>query len=196
MQIPSLSDITELHQKYAPDEVALESVWTHCQIVRDICLQVCNGMTDINVELITAGALLHDIGAYKFYIDGVIQLENYITHGLLGYELMQKEDLDEAVCRFALLHTGIGISKQEVIDRKLPLPVRDYIPETVEERIVMYADKFHSKPKPSFNTAAWYAEYTRSRFGEGEDEKFMKLVEEFGEPDLSQLAQRYSHNIR
>ena len=197
MQIPTLSDITELHQKYAPDEVALESVWTHCQIVRDLSLQIAENITDINIELLTAGALLHDIGVYKLYIGGVLDTANYITHGLRGYELLQKEYLDDSVCRFALLHTGVGISKQEVIDQKLPIPARNYIADTMEEKIVMYADKFHSKTTPpTFNSGAWYAENIRSKFGELKAQQFKQFITKFGEPDLSQLAQRYSHNIR
>jgi uncharacterized protein len=39
----------------------------------------------------------------------------------------------------------VGILAEEVRRNSLPLPVRDMVPETLEERIVCLADKFYSK---------------------------------------------------
>ena len=51
----------------------------------------------------------------------------------------------ESCARICERHTGSGITAQEVRDQSLPLPVRDYLPETVEEQLVCLADKFFSK---------------------------------------------------
>lgn len=35
------------------------------------------------------------------------------------------------------------------MSQNLPVPPADYLAETAEERLVMYADKFHSKSRPT-----------------------------------------------
>jgi uncharacterized protein len=111
--------------------------------------------------------------------------------------LLKKEGFDEAICRFAMLHTGVGITKVEIEKNKLPLPARDYIAETDEEKIVMYADKFHSKSEPPlFNSVKWYEEHLEHKLGADKVELFQKLIEEFGEPDLKLLMKRYDQPIR
>jgi uncharacterized protein len=197
MKLPTLDEMNNLHKKYAPNKEALEDVWKHCHIVRRIARQIADDYYPTNKELIEAGALLHDIGVYKLYHNGVIDESKYITHGLLGYELLKEEGFDEELCRFALLHTGVGITKEDVEKNKLPLPAHDYIAETDEEKIVMYADKFHSKSTPpTFNSVAWYKDYLSKKFGAHKVDLFEKLLEEFGEPDLKALMSRYGQPIR
>jgi len=45
-------------------------------------------------------------------------------------------------------HTGAGITADDVRTQSLPIPERDYLPETIEEKLICVADKFFSK-KPS-----------------------------------------------
>jgi uncharacterized protein len=197
MKLLTFDDIQALHKKYAPNEEALASVLEHCQIVRDIALQIAEGLDSVDRDLLEVGALLHDIGVYRLYHDGEIDWPRYIMHGFLGYELLQKEGLDEAVCRFALLHTGVGLSKDDPEIQSVGMPVRDYIPETDEEKIVMYADKFHTKiVPPTFNSVTWYTEYLRSKFGEAKAQRFIAFVQQFGEPDLKPLIAKYGQGIR
>lgn len=127
--------------------------------------------------------------------NGEIDHKNYIQHGVRGYELLKEEGFDESICRIASCHTGVGLSKQEVIDEGLPLPPQDYTAETTEERLVMYADKFHTKTTPpKFMTTAAYREHTR-KFGEQKVERFNDLIAEFGEPDIETLAKKYRLEI-
>ena len=51
----------------------------------------------------------------------------------------------EAFARICERHTGSGITAAEVRAQALPIPVRDYLPETLEEKLVCLADKFFSK---------------------------------------------------
>ena len=44
-------------------------------------------------------------------------------------------------------HTGTGITCEQIIREQLPIPVGDYLPRTLEERLICYADKFYSKTK-------------------------------------------------
>lgn len=197
MKLPTIEEINELHRKHAPSKEALDSVLTHCQIVSIIALQIADDNQNVDTQLVEVGALLHDIGVYKLYNGSEVDKSlNYITHGLRGYELLKEEGYDEVICRFALLHTGVGITAEDVKQQNLPLPERDYVAETAEERIVMYADKFHSKSAPpTFNSPEWFREHLE-KFGADKISSFDELVDEFGIPDLKPLMARYGQNIR
>jgi uncharacterized protein len=115
---------------------------------------------------------------------------HYLRHGLLGHELLAEEGLPEAICRFASRHTGMGLSREDVRRQGLPLPAGDYLAESGEEQLVMYADKFHTKTDPPvFVTAAAYAVSIR-RFGEDKAATFAAMRERFGEPDLTPFTGR------
>jgi uncharacterized protein len=199
MRIPTDDDILGLHEKHAPTAEALDLVYTHCVIVCGIAEQLHSRLTAgqrIDIDLARAGALLHDVGVYRLYdkagnLDGV----NYIRHGILGHELLQEEGVPEAICRFASHHTGVGLTRADVIAQRLPLPPADYLAETSEEQLVMYSDKFHSKKSPPvFFTAAAYAARV-SRFGPEKVAAFEAMRATFGDPDLAPLADAYGHRI-
>lgn len=190
-----LATISDLHHKYAPHSMAFELVFTHCQIVWELAEQlIASAQLAVDVEFVHAACLLHDLGVYRLYLpNGEIDHKNYIKHGVLGHELLAAEGFDENICRIASCHTGVGLTAQEVIDEGLPLPPGDYMARTTEERLIMYADKFHTKTTPpAFMTAATYAKQA-AEFGK--EARFQQLVDEFGEPDLQILAQKYGLTI-
>lgn len=56
----------------------------------------------------------------------------------------------ESLARIAERHTSSGLTHAEIIAARLPLPLdRSYMPETVEEKLICYADCFYSKTKLS-----------------------------------------------
>jgi uncharacterized protein len=192
VQIPGDQEIRALHNKYAPSRAAFGLVYTHCVIVCGIAEQLLAGSDlGLDAELVRAGCLLHDIGVYLLYdAAGRIDQAHYLRHGLLGHELLAREGFPEAICRFASCHTGMGLSRDDVRRQGLPLPVGDYLAESGEEQLVMYADKFHSKTDPpTFVTATAYAASLR-RFGEDKAAAFAAMRERFGEPDLTPFAGR------
>lgn len=197
MGIPDDAAIRALHERHAPTPEALDAVFGHCRIVSEIARQLhASSGTGADPGLVRAGALLHDVGVYRLY-DAAGQLDQagYIRHGLLGYELLRGEGLPEAVCRFALRHTGVGITREDVLRQGLPLPPADYVAETPEETLVMYADKFHTKAAPpAFLTAAAYAAYVR-RFGADKVAAFAALRAVFGDPDLAPLTAAYGQRV-
>ena len=199
MTLPSLATIEQLHQRYAPTPAVLELVYTHCQIVRDIALQLIDTHhISVDRQLVEAGCLLHDIGVYTlFTADGIERSDlHYITHGIRGAEILQREGLPAPIVRYADHHTGVGISKTDITSQNLPLPVADYLAESTEERLVMYADKFHSKnDPPCFNTHSYYRA-SLLRFGADKQTAFDALTAEFGEPDLDPLIARYGHIVQ
>ncbi|MEV5689626.1 HD domain-containing protein [Micromonospora globbae] len=191
--IPTDEQIRALHERYAPTEEAFDLVYTHCRIVCAVAEHLLDRRhAPVDVDLVRAGCLLHDIGVYRLYgTAGELDHDNYVRHGVLGHALLRDLGLPEVVARFCSHHTGVGITRADVRRQRLPLPVGDYTADTVEERLVMYADKFHSKTTPpTFVTAASYAAAVR-RFGEDKVTRFAELVETFGEPDLDLLSRRY-----
>jgi uncharacterized protein len=150
----------------------------------------------VDVELVRAGSLLHDIGVYRLYDGaGALDYASYLRHGVLGYELLGEEGFPETLRRFASHHTGVGISRADVVAQRLPLPVADYLAETGEERLVMYADKFHSKTTPPVFLTASAAAARLARFGPEKVRAFQALRDTFGEPDLGPLSRAYGHAV-
>ncbi|GII91727.1 HD domain-containing protein [Sinosporangium siamense] len=196
MRIPGDSAIRALHAKYAPSAEAFELVYTHCEIVAGIAGQLLERIDGaVDAELVRAGGLLHDIGVYGLYVDGELDHARYIRHGILGYELLAGERLPEVLCRFCSCHTGVGISREDVLTQGLPLPVDDYVAVSAEEALVMYADKFHSKTDPPvFVSAATYTTQIR-RFGEDKARAFLSMIERFGLPDLEPFITKYGCTV-
>jgi uncharacterized protein len=195
--IPDEAAIRALHERHAPTPEALDQVYTHCRIVCDIAEQLhASSGLGADVGLVRAGALLHDVGVYRLYdAAGRLDHARYIWHGLLGYELLRGEGLAEALCRFASHHTGVGITREDVLRQQLPLPPADYVAETPEEALVMYADKFHTKTAPpAFLTAPAYAAYVR-RFGANQVAAFEAMRAAFGDPDLAPLTAAYGQRV-
>lgn len=221
MRIPDDEEIFALHVRHAPTLEALAAVYTHSEIVRRVATALLAGLSpaagsatedvpaedgawrhgtrrhDIDAELVRAGCLLHDVGVYRLYDEsGRLGHAGYIRHGVLGHELLAEAGYPEALCRFASRHTGVGITRDDVLRQELPLPPADYVAQTPEEALVMYADKFHTKATPpSFLTAATYAAEV-ARFGADKPATFARLRARFGEPDLAALSAAYGHGVR
>ncbi|MEU0933825.1 HDIG domain-containing metalloprotein [Embleya sp. NPDC005971] len=196
--VPTVAEITALHRAYAPTRAAFEKVHTHCGIVWRIAEQLLDGPAGAGVDrdLVRAGCLLHDIGVYRLYDeDGRLDGANYVRHGLLGVEILRKEGLPESLHRFCSCHTGVGLTRDDVLSRQLPIPVDDYLAESVEERLVMYADKFHSKSNPPrFLRPDTFAAKIR-RFGDDKVVAFQALADEFGAPELDALSAEFGHRV-
>ncbi|MFG1886375.1 HD domain-containing protein [Micromonospora sp. NPDC049051] len=195
--IPTDEQIRALHERYAPTEEAFLLVYTHCQIVCAVAEQLLDrNRSALSVALVRAGSLLHDIGVYRLYdATGQLDHENYIRHGILGHALLRDLGFPELISRFCSHHTGVGLTQEDVLRQRLPLPVNDYTADTVEEQLVMYADKFHSKTTPpTLVTTASYAATVR-RFGADKVARFAALVEKFGEPDLLPISRRFQQPL-
>jgi len=193
-RIPGEKEVKALHEKYAPNTDAYDRIFTHCLIVWDIAKQIIEDkQLDIDVELVKAGCLIHDIGAYSLFSDGWFDENMYITHGIVGYELLKKEGYGEQLCRIASHHTGVGLSRIDIEQQQLPLPDEDFLAETTEEALVMYADKFHSK-HPRFNSYEGYKK-TVSKFGDDKLRRFEELAYQFGIPNMQILANKYDQPL-
>ncbi len=199
LALPTYDQIEALHKKYAPTDSVLDLVFTHCKIVSEIAVQLAeNSGANVDIELVKVGCLLHDIGVYPLFNDEGQEIDpsKYVSHGIRGEEILRNEGFDEKLYRFASHHTGAGITKKQIIEKSLPLPAEDFLAETPEEELVMYADKFHSKTiPPFFNSHKYYSEYI-TRFGDEAQQSFANLTDKFGKPDLAPFMARYGHDLR
>jgi uncharacterized protein len=109
-----------------------------------------------------------------------------LCHGIIGREILDSIGL----FRHALVcerHTGAGLTEQEIIDQKLPLPHRDLLPLSLEEKVVCYADKFYSKSHIAPAKPVEDVIRQLSKYGEGTVSRFNAMVETFGLPDYGSL---------
>ena len=128
----------------------------HSEQVRDKAFAILANPSrpplDLDPELVSAGALLHDVGILQCHAPSILceGTRPYIAHGVIGAEMLRdygrSHGLDmEPFARICERHTGAGITAEDVRIQGLPLPERDYLPETPEEKLVCLADKFFSK---------------------------------------------------
>ncbi|MFF9474133.1 HD domain-containing protein [Streptomyces roseolus] len=197
MEIPSYDEIRALHRKHAPSDAAFELVFTHCEIVASLAEQFLSRHgRGVDADLVRAGCLLHDIGVYRLYDSaGRLDGASYVTHGVLGHRLLAAEGLPETLCRFCSCHTGVGLTQEDVLTQGLPIPPADYVPVTPEERMVMYADKFHSKSTPPRFVSPDTFEARIARFGPEKVTTFQALRRQYGDPELDALAAAHGHAV-
>ena len=71
-------------------------------------------------------------------------------------------------------------TKQQIEERQLPLPHQDFLPETIEEKLICYADKFFSKSHPERMKTMEQAEKSIAKFGDDGVVRFQQWAELFG----------------
>ena len=118
-----------LHKACCPPDVI-----AHARAVAECAREIAERYNErhqnhADLELVIAGALLHDIGRAR---------SNGIDHAVVGAEIAQAFGLDTRIVRIIKRHIGAGIPKEEA--ERLGLPREDYLPETTEEMIVAHAD--------------------------------------------------------
>ena len=137
-----------IHKYYAGQPELEQILLKHSEDVAQRVLEIAEAHPEFHLDrqFLYEAAMLHDIGILYVDAPGICCLGTrpYICHGMLGAELLRNEGLP-AHARVAERHTGTGLTKEEILRQSLPLPPRDFVPETLEEKIICYADKFFSK---------------------------------------------------
>ena len=85
---------------------------------------------ELDFEFVGRGALFHDLGKAKTH---------EIEHGKIGAEMGKAMGLPEGITAVMEKHIRGGLTSEEAIE--LGLPVKDYTLHTLEERIIIYADR-------------------------------------------------------
>lgn len=124
--------------------------------------------------------MLHDIGIFlthapKIHCHGT---QPYLLHGRLGAQLLREEGRED-LARVCERHTGTGLTRENIIALDLPLPHQDFLPETIEEIIVCYADKFYSKTHLDRERTVEQTARSLQRFGEEGVAKFLDWAARF-----------------
>lgn len=178
--------IFEIIEKYyRPDSVGYNIYLSHSLVVTKLALRIAriHPQFHANEEVIEFGGMLHDVGI--LFTDapqiGCFGDLPYIAHGYKGRELLEKEGLP-LIAPICERHIGVGISVADIESHNLPLPKREMMPKSIEEKIICYADKFYSKstknlflPKPMHKV-----QKSISKYGEDKWKLFEGMMELFG----------------
>ena len=143
--------VEEIIAKYYADNEALRNVLlTHSRSVAEMAVALAQRHPEYHLDetFVWEAAMLHDVGIFltdapRIFCRGK---EPYIRHGYLGAELLRSEGMPRHA-RVAERHTGTGLTEQSIRAQSLPLPLQDFCPETLEEQLICYADKFYSKTR-------------------------------------------------
>jgi uncharacterized protein len=134
--LPSREQAVELLRK----SNCSPQVISHCQAVAELSLEIASQLKkkdfDLDLRLVEAGALLHDIGRSK---------TNAVDHGVIGAQIAEQIGLPETVADIIRKHVGGGFMAKEAAE--LGWPVGNYTPTSLEEKIVSYADKLVDNSK-------------------------------------------------
>jgi len=91
----------------------------------------------IDCNLILAGALLHDLGRCQ---------SHELDHAIIGADILRKLNYPTCLCQLVENHLLAGIKKEEASE--LGLPEKDFIPLSLEEKIVSYSDNISKNNIP------------------------------------------------
>ncbi len=131
--IPDEERCLALHAKYGSND----RIVNHCRTVARVSERLADAFqrrgVKVDAEAILAGALLHDIGRNR---------TQTVEHGYVGAKILEDEGVDPIVVEIVRRHVGAGISAEEAAS--LGFPKGDYLPRTLEQRVVCFADKMVS----------------------------------------------------
>lgn len=129
----------DLLRKYGCSPGVIEHCHAVAAYAREIAMDIksCTiknrAQMNIDIDLVYTGGLLHDIGRSRTH---------GISHAVEGAKIAIENGLDEKLINIIERHIGAGIPEEEAA--ALGLPAKDYIPLTLEEKIVAHADNLVS----------------------------------------------------
>ena len=162
-------DYLSIINKYYPDDDDLRRLLLkHSRQVADRSLQIVKKHVElpVDVQFLEEAAMLHDIGIYQCDAPSILchGTEPYIRHGQIGGDLLRQEGFPRHA-RVAERHTGTGLPGFE--------------PETLEEQIICYADKFYSKSRPDHVRTVLETAQSLEKFGHAGVDKFLEWSRKF-----------------
>lgn len=155
---------------------------THSRQVARRALHIVDTHPDLGIDrqFVLEAAMIHDIGIIRCDAPGIFcyGADPYIRHGVDGGAMMRAEGYPRHA-RVCERHTGAGLSRDEIVRQQLPLPHVSLLPETMEEQVICYADKFYSKSHLDHEKTIAEAEHSLAKFGEEGLERFHRWVSMF-----------------
>lgn len=176
-------DYQKIIDKYYPEGNELRAIiMRHSRDVVDRALAIADRHPELGLNrvFLEEAAMLHDIGVFRTDAPGIqcFGTEPYIRHGIIGAEIMRAEGFPRHA-RVCERHTGTGITREAIRQLELPLPDRDFMPETLEEQVICYADKFFSKSHLERVRTVEQASASLAKFGEEGVVRFKKWAAMF-----------------
>ena len=154
----------------------------HSRAVADKALEIARRHPELGVDeqFMEEAALLHDIGIVGVDAPGIAcyGTEPYIRHGVIGAGMLRYEGL-ERHARVCERHTGTGLTLEQIVAQGLPLPHQDLQPQTIEEQIICFADKFFSKTRLDTEKSVEQVRRSLEKFGADGLLKFDAWCEQF-----------------
>lgn len=171
-----------IDQYYPQGSKARDILLMHSECVTRKALQIADKHPELKLDrtFIQEAAMLHDIGIVKCDAPGIecFGIEPYIKHGIIGADMLRAAGHPKHA-RVCERHTGAGIALQDIIDQHLPLPHQDFLPETMEEQVICYADKFYSKTHLDRVRTPEQALKSIGRFGKAGAKRFARWMQLF-----------------
>jgi uncharacterized protein len=115
--------------------VSQPNVINHIEKVTEKSLELGKKLKEkginVDIQLLETAGYLHDIGR---------SVSHGVDHGVEGAKILKENGFSEPVIKMVERHIGAGITFEEAAN--LGLPKRDFIPQTLGEKTLAYADKF------------------------------------------------------
>lgn len=144
-----MDPITIIEKFYQPGTDLYNRLIDHSRQVAQKSLEIADTIMDRQPDrdFLEKAAMLHDIGIFLTRAPsiGCTGDKPYICHGILGRQLLDNEGLPEKFGLVCERHTGAGITRENIRTNNLPLPQREMVPVSLEEKIICVADKYYSK---------------------------------------------------
>ena len=182
-------DYQSLIDKYYPLDNELKRILlVHSRSVAAMALRICEAHPELSLDkqFVEEAAMLHDIGIFRCNAPGIqcFGTKPYICHGQLGAEILRAEGFPRHA-RVCERHTGAGLSMTDIQSQHLPIIVppvpsaeqdntfwEPFLPETLEEKLICYADKFFSKTRLDNQKTVEQAEKSLAKFGDAGVHRF------------------------
>ena len=182
-------DYQAIIDEYYPEDDELRGLLLkHSRQVADRCLQIANKHRELplDVQFLEEAAMLHDIGIRWCHAPGIFchGEEHYLRHGLIGGQVLREKGF-ERHARVCERHTGTGLTSVPMGKDGTPLLSANlvengfFVPETLEEQLVCYADKFYSKSSPDRVLSVLETAQSLEKFGHEGVIKFLHWAELF-----------------
>ena len=110
---------------------------------------------DIDKDLIEIGGILHDIGRSKTHD---------FRHAVIGAKILKERGFSKRLSRICETHMLGGLDKEDA--KQVGLPEKDYLPFTLEEKIICLADKHISGTKDvsiEKRFEKWFSKYGKTQ---------------------------------
>jgi uncharacterized protein (TIGR00295 family) len=110
---------------------------------------------EVDLDLIEIGAILHDIGRAKTH---------GFKHALIGGEILRNKGFSHSLVRICETHILGGLDKEDA--QQLGLPERDFIPKSLEEKVICLADKLTAGTREvtvEQRFQKWFSKYGKTK---------------------------------